>query len=132
MTELCDLFLHEHTGPCADPKHCEALKRRAAGAPKWHAIERRQDGGGYRDFLHGHDSSGKAVPIHCGETLELQAVEYKDDDFGEYMLYLDKGQFVRYEANLSSAEGAITLYASIAGHQFRTRCEPWMRFRWPQ
>jgi hypothetical protein len=129
---MCDLMLFEHTAPCDDPKHCEALKRRAAGAPKWHRIERREDGGGYRDFLAGHDSSGRSVPVHCGEMLELQAVEWKDDDFGEYALSLDKGIRVRYEANLSCADGGITLYAFLDGHQFRLRYEAWMHLRWPQ
>ena len=128
----CDLMLFEHEVPCDDPKHREALKRRAAGAPKWYAIERREDAGGYRDYLNGHDHSGCPCPIHCGEMLELQAIERKDDDFGEYTLFLDKGIRVRYEANLSSADGGIWLYAYIDGHQFRTRHEAWMRFRWPQ
>jgi hypothetical protein len=132
MTAMCDLMLHEHTGPCADPKHNEALARRAAGAPKWHILERRQEAGGYRDFLHGHDSRPVAVAVHCGEMLDLQAVEYKADDFGEYALFLNKGIRVRYEADLSRADGGVWFYARVAGHEFRLRYEAWMRLRWPQ
>jgi hypothetical protein len=133
MTELCDLMLHEHTDLCDDPKHREALARRAAGAPKWYALERREEWqSGYRDYLNGHDRSGQAVAVHCGETLELQAVEYEDDDFGEYALFLDKGIRVRYEADLSRSDGGIWLYACIAGHRFQLRYESWMRLRWPQ
>jgi len=128
----CDLMLFEHTGPCDNPRHREALKRRAAGAPKWHPIERQEEYSGFRDYLNGHDNSGVAVPIHCGEQIELQAVEYRSDDFGEYTLFLDKGIRVRYEADLSSADGGIWLYAYIDGHEFRARHEAWMRFRWPQ
>jgi hypothetical protein len=125
-------MLHEHTDPCADPEHRAALARRAAGSPKWHALERNEGAGGYRDFLHGHDSSGRAVPVHCGETLELQAIEFKGDDFGGYTLFLNKGIRVRYEADLSRADGGIWLYACIAGHEFRLRYESWMRLRWPE
>lgn len=121
----CDLMLFEHTGPCDDPVHCEALKRRAAGATRWHAIERREDAGGFRDFLDDR-------AIHCGEQIELQSVVYLSDDFGEYTLFLDAGTHVRYEANLSSAEGAIGLHASVGGHSFYKRCESNMRFRWPK
>ena len=127
MTErrLCDLFLHEHTGPCADPTHNEALKRRSAGASKWYAIERREDPGGWRDYLEGS-------PIHCGGQIELQAVEYRGDDFGEYTVWLDKAVTVRYEADLSCEDGGIGLYTSIGGHEFRATHEGWMRFRWPK
>jgi hypothetical protein len=129
---MCDLMLHEHITPCADPEHRAALSRRAAGSPKWHAIERHEDAGGYRDFLHGHDSSGKAVPIHCGEMLELQEIACECDDFGEYTLFMNKGICVRYEADLSRADGGIWLHAYVAGHEFRLRYEAWMRLRWPQ
>ena len=130
---ICDLMLFEHTGPCSDPKHREALQRRAAGVAKWYAIERREDGGGFRDYLGGHHSGeSSVVAIHCGEQIELQAVEYRDDDFGEYAISLDKGIPVRYEADLSCADGGIWLYTYVSGHQFQTRHEAWMRFRWPQ
>lgn len=126
---MCDLMLFEHSGPCDDPRHCEALQRRAAGAAKWYTIERRENGGGFRDFLDGHPG---VVAIHCGEQIELQAVEHRDDDFGGYTIFLDKGIPVRYEADLSRTDGAVILYASVSGHTFRTRHEGWMRFRWPQ
>ena len=128
----CDLMLFEHEGPCDNPKHNEAINRRAAGAPKWYPIERRQDAGGFRDFLGGHHSGAGSVAIHCGEQIELQAVEYRDDDFGTYTLFLDTGIRVRYEANLSCAEGEIWLYTAVGGHRFQVRHEGWMRFRWPQ
>lgn len=130
----CDLMLREHERPCDNPKHNEALNRRAAGAPKWYAIERRElYAGGFRDFLDGHHrGEGSAVAIHCGEQVELQAIEYHHDDFGDYALSLDKGITVRYEADLSRADGAVWLYTLVNGHQFRTRHEAWMRFRWPE
>lgn len=109
----------------ADPRHAEALERRAAGAAKWEKISRLSDGGGYRDFLEGK-------PIHCGETLELQATEHKYDDFGGYTLYLNEGHLVRYEANLSRPDGGIILYSSIGGHQFHKGYEGWERLRWPK
>lgn len=121
----CDLLLFEHNAPCDVPIHREALKRRAAGAAKWGNISRLSDSGGNRDFLDGE-------PIHCGDLLELQAVEHKDDDFGGYTLYTDKGHIVRYEANLSRADGGVILHSSIGGHEFRARLEAWMRFRWPK
>ena len=120
----CDLMLFEHTGPCSDPKHREALRRRAAGAPKWSPISRLTDDGGTRDFLDGQ-------AIHCGDMLELQAVEWQADDFGEFVLPLEIGKRVRYECNLSG-RGTPVFYASLAGHEFTTRLEPYMRFRWPQ
>lgn len=126
MSELCDLMLYEHDGPCADPKHGEALnRRRATGSVRWQAIVRGEDGGGWRDFLDGR-------PIHCGEFVELQAVRVEGDDYGEYAIFLNEGTTVRYEANLSSSDGVIVLHASIGGHGFRTRHEAWMRFRWPK
>lgn len=128
----CDLMLFEHDRSCDNPKHNEALARRAAGAPKWYAIERREDEGGFRDFLDGHHRGPSSVAIHCGETIELQAIEFRDDDFGEYTLFLNKGIRVRYEANLSRADGGIWLYTNIDGHRFQMRHEGWMRFRWPQ
>jgi frataxin-like iron-binding protein CyaY len=129
----CDLMLFEHERPCDNPKHNEALARRAAGAPKWYAIERTHEAGGFRDFLGGHHrGADSSVAIHCGEQIELQAIESRDDDFGEYTLFLDKGITVRYEANLSRSDGGIWLYTSVGGHRFQTRHEDWMRFRWPQ
>jgi hypothetical protein len=122
MTEICNLMLHEHTGPCADPEHRAALERRAAGAPKWGKIERRYAHGDIRDYLEGE-------PIHCGNMLELQSVEYKGDDYGEWMVYLDKSVRVRFEL---SANRNPVLYASIGGHTFTARLEAWMRFRWKQ
>jgi hypothetical protein len=119
----CDLMLYEHTAPCDDPNHAEALKRRAAGASQWGKISRLCDVGGPRDFLDGK-------PIPCGTMLELQAVEYQADDYGEYMLYSDNSVAVRYEADLSVPEGRSRLHAVIGGHEFLAGCEPWMRFRW--
>ena len=128
----CDLLLFEHEHDCDDPKHNEARKRRAAGAPKWYAIERKEEYGGFRDFLDGHHRGPSSVAIHCGEQIELQAVEWHSDDFGEYAISLDKAIPVRYEADLSCADGGISLYTQIGGHSFQTRHEGWMRFRWPQ
>jgi hypothetical protein len=131
----CELMLFDHRdddtgewGDCADDAHHAALRRRReAAAGKWSPIVRGQDEGGDRDFLDGQ-------PIHCGTTLELQATEEKDDDYGSYTAYLDRGQAVRYElAWLPKAVlKAIDLYADVAGVSFMARHQPWMRFRWPQ
>lgn len=122
MTEICDLMLFEHSGPCADPNHRAALERRAAGsAAKWGEITRRHEHGDIRDYL-------KGEPIHCGDMLELQSVEYKADDYGEWVFYLDKSVTVRFE--LSGTRNPV-LYANIGGHTFAARLEAWMRFRWP-
>jgi hypothetical protein len=119
-------MLDEHTVPCDNPKHCDALRRRGEGrACIWGTISRLSDDGGYRDFLDDQ-------PISCGSMLELQAVDYKDDDFGEYSVYLNKGHVVRYEANLSRRDGGITLYSSIGGHRFVASHHAGMRFRWPK
>lgn len=124
MSNRCHLALFEHSEPCPDPNHREALLRRA-GRGKWSPILRTEGVGGWRDFLDGR-------PIHCGDFLELQAVRIEDDDYGDYTVFLDSGRVVRYEANLSSADGAIVLCISISGCEFRARHEPWMRFRWPK
>jgi hypothetical protein len=94
------------------------------GRPQWGKISRLSDPGGPRDFL-----DDKSIP--CGTMLELQAVEYQEDDYGEYMLYSDESVAVRYEADLFVPEGRIQLYIIIGGHEFIADCEPWMRFRWP-
>jgi hypothetical protein len=127
----CDLMLFEHRDAgdafCPDdPQHTEALRRRRAGAAEWCAIERGRDAGGSRDFLDGQ-------PIHCGATLELQAIEHHDDDYGSFTLKLPTGVLVRYELAWGKGEErAIELHAAIGGHSIEFRHEQWMRFRWPQ
>jgi len=119
---MCELMLFEHAGPCDDPEHVKALARRSVGAAQWGKIERRYEHGDLRDYVNDD-------PIHCGDQLELQAVEYRADDYGEYMLYLESSVLVRYE--LSSARNPV-LYTGVAGHTFTSRHEAWMRFRWPR
>ena len=131
--EPCDLFLDEHElgRPCGDESHRVALAARRGGAPKWSPIERGRDAGGGRDFLDGR-------PIHCGTGLELQAIEYKSDDYGEYVLALPTGVRVRYEIEFVRDPAAgenpkrIVLYTTVGAIVFRARHEAWMRFRWPQ
>jgi len=114
-----------------DPRHGPALRLRRSGAPPWGRIETSKDGGGWRDFLDGD-------PIHCGSGLELQAREYRSDDYGEFTLALPTGVRVRYEVawlRERPAEGPpwrAVLYHSAGGHTFTTPLEPWMRFRWPK
>lgn len=132
MDVVCDRFLNEHDFliPCVDPKHRAALARRAGGAPGWSPIVRGEDGGGVRDYLDGR-------PIHCGVGLELQAIEYYSDDYGDYVLKLPTGVRVRYELawypNATEADQTRhpVLYGSIGGYEVSMRYEDGMRFRWP-
>jgi hypothetical protein len=128
----CEMSLGEHEPDdhCDDPGHAKALLvRRQAKAASWSPIVLGQDRGGWRDFL-------DEQPIHCGSGLELQALEYRSDDYGEYTVALDRGALVRYEVEWYQAPpGArphrVVLYSSVAGHSFTARHEAWMRFRWP-
>jgi hypothetical protein len=126
--KICDRFLDEHDIliGCADPEHRAALARRAAGAPSWGQLVREDEGAnGFRDYLDGE-------PIHCGAGLELQAIEYRSDDYGEYVLKLPTGVRVRYELDWPPrGDRQVVLHAGIAGHEFTARHETWMRFRWP-
>lgn len=124
MSARCDLFIEEHTAgaPCEDKEHQAALERRRGGAAEWGAIKRGSDAGGERDFLDGR-------AIHCGATLELQSIEYKGDDYGEFVLRLAKGVRVRYELDV---DRRVVLYADVGGYLFAEKANPWMRFRWPE
>lgn len=105
-------------GLASDPIH---------GARSWSAIERRHEYGDFRDHLDGK-------PIHCGDQLELQAIEYvpRPDGSGkEDVLKLPTGTRVRYEVAWDK-ERSVELYSSVAGYTFMTRADPWMRFRWPE
>jgi hypothetical protein len=120
----CRLALADHQGACDNLQHVVALdaRRAAASVEPWGKIRRdRQGGGDFRDYLFGE-------PIHCGAGLELQAVEYRYDDFGSYTVFLDRGHAVRYEHSV----GVVTLYADIGGHTFACSLQAWMRFRWPR
>lgn len=134
MASRCDLALFDHynedgdlVARCSDAEHCAAIVRRSAGAPKWNALERRRQHGDLRDYLDGK-------PISCGTGLELQAREYKEDDYGEYILYLPTGVPVRYE--LAWPPGAddrkVVLHGDLGGYEFTMIAGPWMRFRRPQ
>lgn len=120
---VCDLSLSEHgRNDCADPGHAKALETRRAGAPPWSALIRRDEGvNGWRHYLDGQ-------PIHCGTGLELQSIEWKADDYGEFTVRQPAGVRVRYE----TSGDHVVLYADIGGHEFTCGAEPWMRFRWPE
>jgi hypothetical protein len=119
----CDSLLSEHTPDtqCEDAEHRAALARRADGAGSWSPIVRSRTEGGPRDFLDGE-------PINCGSGLELQAIEYRSDDYGEFTVKLPSGVRVRYELD----RGEIVFYGGIAGHEFTSPHHAWMRFRWPE
>jgi hypothetical protein len=85
---------------------------------------------GRRHYLEGR-------PVHCGDALELQRRQERQDLDGNLFSapVPDDGVFVRYEAR-QERDGAhvalvVTLYADVAGHSFRKALEPWIRFRWP-
>lgn len=123
----CELFLSEHSVgvDCGDRGHQAALANRAKGAPSWGQIVRGHDEGGERDFLDG-------LPIHCGDVVELQGIEYRSDEYGEYTLKLSTGAPVRYELTTTANGQVVVLYGSVAGHEFTSPGEQWMRFRWPE
>lgn len=113
--------------PCAAgrPDDCPktiAARQRDKGTP-WSALELRRDAGGLRHYLDGE-------PVHCGEGVLLQAIEYRDDDYGSWSRALPRGTRVRYEAAMGEMEIRATLHAICEGHEFVARLEKWMRFRW--
>lgn len=116
--------------PCAigKPEECPkeiAARKRDKGIP-WHALELRTEIGGVRHYLDGK-------PIHCGMGIELQHLEHKFDDYGEYTKALQVGTVVRYErSGVGDEIRAITLHANVGGHEFVAKLEAWMRFRWPK
>jgi hypothetical protein len=122
----------DDTSCATDPKHTKALAARRSGARTWSAIEIRRERGDWRHFL---DDQA----IHCGAGLELQAIEWKSDDYGEFTVKLDEGVRVRYEVEWlrdRPADGPPwkpVLYVSMGGHSgFKGPLENWMRFRWPK
>jgi hypothetical protein len=114
----------EATCPKAEPRK-ERARERAKAGPEWgKLIARREPLNGWRHYLDGE-------PVHCGSAIELQAVEDRYDDYGDYSVPRQTGAVVRYEANLHGAQPHATLHASVAGYEFVSRLEDWMRFRWP-
>jgi hypothetical protein len=84
------------------------------------------DAGGLRHYLDGK-------PVHCGTTLELQAVEYPVKNGEEQgPVLVNRWIRVRYEASLWRREQCVvTLYAEIGGHTAKLDHFDSMRFRWP-
>ena len=103
--------------------HLQPVRERRAreGAGAWSELELRD-----RHYLDGE-------PVHCGQPLELQAVEERNDDCGTYSVPLQRGTVVRYEAEfVNSGEPRAYLFVDVAGHLFSAAWAPWMRFRWPR
>lgn len=114
--------------PCAIGKPSECPKaiaeaKREKGTP-WAPLTLVREPSGLRHYLEGK-------PIHCGYAIELQRVTTKSDDYGEYSVFLQEGDVVRYEASILDREIAATLHADVGGHGFAARLDDWMRFRWP-
>lgn len=114
--------------PCVigQPKTCPAAlaasARLDALAGSWLPLTFKED----RHFLDGE-------PIHCGTALELQAIEYRYDDYGEYHAVLPRGIRVRYELDgPGSLAQRVVLHVNVEGHEFTSRLLGWMRFRWPK
>lgn len=112
--------------------------KREAGQPDaWSPLIRRFDdgsevafdatpgGGGWRDHLDGD-------PIGCGSGLELQALEWKGDEEGDYTRRLATGVYVRYELAWTAAGKVVMLHASYGGYSIAFPATPEMRFRWPR
>lgn len=122
------------------PSECpaaKAAKRRAdVASAAWHRLVlRAEDGsdvrsdeldpiptGGWRHFLIGQ-------PIHCGETLWLQANTFRSDDYGEYTVPSEEHTPVRYELD---GRRRVILYAEIGGHLFSMPLDGGHRFHWPE
>ncbi len=127
----CPIGQH-HDGPCYGREHSAAIERRRASAREWSAIERRDDGYDFRDYLNGE-------PVHCGAGLDMQAQTYISDNYGEFRILLPTGVSVRYELAWGTPRGAPpgtqhkypVLHTDVGGFDFTARAEPWMRFRWP-
>lgn len=114
------------------PSIAEAARAKRDKGTPWAQFTLRREPGGLRHYLEGK-------PIHCGYALELQRVTYKSDDYGEYSVFVQECDVVRYEAQILPAgpgrrDGEIraTLHADVGGHEFVARLEEWMRFRWPE
>ncbi len=110
--------------PCelGQPETCPPARatnaRLAAKSGSWSALTVNGD----RHFLNGE-------PIHCGAALELQEIEFRCDDYGEYPAVLQRGIRVRYEVN--TGDRAVVLYMRVGGHEFASPLWNHLRFRWP-
>jgi len=126
-----DCWRHD---PCYDgddencpPRVKERRQHAKALEGAWSLLELRKTESGWRHFVDGE-------PVHCGETLELQHVEYRYEENGDERLhYKPAGTRVRYEAGLTSTEEPrVLLYAGVGGHCFALEAHSGMRFRWPK
>jgi len=99
--------------------------RRKAKREEWSAIVLRKDPS-LRHYLDDRD-------IHCGDFIELQAVETRyDADSEAYTAPLPGGVVVRYEASQRDGDLRAWLYAAVAGRTFTAGLDECMRFRWPE
>lgn len=116
--------------PCVlnRPDECPptiAARKRDKGA-LWSVLELRSEGvAGLRHYLDGR-------PVHCGDGLMLQSIEFRHDDYGEWTRALQTGTRVRYEASFGDKEIRATLHVDVGGHECVARVEKWMRFQWPR
>jgi len=124
----------EVTCEANEPSTCPAVQaaRRWALAKEgsWSKLELRREHGDERHYLDGR-------AIHCGTGLELQAIEHRSDDYGEYVAVLQRGRRVRYETawrgqTPETLDRRVVLHVGVDGHEFTSRMEGWMRFRWPR
>ncbi len=126
----CGGWFYDHLdagdeGCLSDAEHDQALKRRReAKAGAWRELRAAVQGTSTRHFLDGQ-------PINCGRSIELQSIEYRSDDFGEFLAYLDQGVAARYEVQHTPAGIRPMLHVIVHGHEFTAAVESWMRFRWP-
>lgn len=127
MTSHADCTIHE---PCqarqAASCPLEPHRRRRAGERQgaWSPLELRREPSGPRHYLDGK-------PVHCGDGVELQALEYRHDDYGEYTVPVQRGVAVRYEARLVDPP-TVSLHHLLEGHAFSSSLTDGMRFRWPR
>lgn len=126
LFEPCEAWkVNPKAGASTCPKEPAREMRRKAKAGQWSALVLRQEAGGMRHYLDGK-------PVHCGDGLEIQMLEMKADDYGEYPVPQPKGIPVRYEAAFRSQQISWSLHRDVGGHEFTAVGETWHRFRWPK
>lgn len=117
-------WLDENCGADDCPAVVTNRMRAAARGREWGPLVLSQDAGGQRHVLDGK-------PVHCGAMIQLQACETRDDDRGSYMVYLQRGTLVRYEAALHLDPPVVRLFGDLSGYEFSAVLGMSMRFRWP-
>lgn len=132
---------------CKRPDHIAVSARRAElrGRP-WSLLSIRTDTDRVRalssgiELIYGERHYLDDRPIHCGDFLELQKIDTREDDFGSFTVYLQEGAVVRYEVEhghgdidgISVTYRIPTMYVGAAGRSFKAKIDHGCYFRWPE